>query len=179
LILSASPLNAGRVRVDAEYRDIKEKLQLIRRPKMKIDISFEPAVRPGDLLTHLLNAEAEILHFSGHASKHGLILEDSLGNSQLVDEQAIANFVRQTKGVTECVVLNACFTRDLAQNVADHISVVIGCDSTIDDDDAILFSRAFYQSLAAGKSYKESFHLAIADVELNGYASAAKYHILP
>jgi hypothetical protein len=179
LMLSASPLDAGRVRVHAEYRDIKEKLQLIRSPKRKIDISFEPAVRPGDLLTHLLNTEAEILHFSGHASKHGLILEDSLGNSQLVDQQAIANFVRHMKPLTECVVLNACFTRGLAQHIADHINVVIGCDSTIDDDDAILFSRAFYQSLAAGKSFKESFHLAVADVRLNGNNSAAKYHILP
>jgi hypothetical protein len=178
LMLTASPLDARRVRIDEEYRDVREKIQQITSPKIKLEFVLETAVRSTDLLTRLLNAEAEIFHFSGHASTKGLILEDASGASRLVDTAVIAGFFQQMAGTIKCAVLNACFTQDLANVIAAHIEVVIGCDSSVDDEAAIAFSRAFYQSLATGRSYKDSFVLAVADMKANGFATdAAKYHI--
>jgi hypothetical protein len=178
LMLTASPLDSKRVRIDEEYRDVREKIRQITSPKEMLEIVLETAVRSSDLLTRLLNADAEIFHFSGHGSTRGLILEDSSGVSKLVDITAIAGLFKQIAGTIKCAVLNACYTQNLADVIAAYVEVVIGCDSTVDDEAAVAFSRAFYQSLATGRSYEASFDLAIADMKTNGFAtSAAKYHI--
>jgi CHAT domain len=178
LMLTASPLDATRVRIDEEYRDVRDRIQQITSPKIKLEFALETAVRTSDLLTRLLNAEAEIFHFSGHASTSGLILEDASGASKLVDRAAIAGFFQQMAGTIKCAVLNACSTQSLANVIAAHVEVVIGCDSTANDEAAIAFSRAFYQALATGKSYEDAFDLAINDMKANGFTTdAAKYHI--
>ena len=167
-----------RVRIDAEYRNVREKVQLISSPKIKVEFRLETAVRSNDLLTRLLEADADIFHFSGHASTSGIVLEDATGGSKLVDAGAVVGFFKQMSGTIKCVVLNACFTNTFANAISAHIEVVIGCDASVDDDAAIHFSQGFYQSIASGRSYQQSFELAIASMNANGFAPDARIYKL-
>jgi hypothetical protein len=177
LMLTAAPLDEVRVRTDQEYRDIVERIQQIRAPKVILVFDLKTAVRSADVLTHLLNSDADIFHFSGHAGLSGLVFEDALGNARSMDGDLIASVLSKMTSSLKCAVLNACLTDDLANRLSAHLSVVIGCNATIDDEAAIVFSRAFYQSLAAGRTYRDSFDLAISDVKMNGYAAEASKYI--
>jgi hypothetical protein len=174
--LTAAPLDEGRVRVDQEYRDIVERIQQITAPKVTLVFDLKTAVRSTDVLTHLLNSHADIFHFSGHAGFSGLVFEDALGNARSIDADLMTAVLAKMTSSLKCAVLNACLTDELANGLSAHLSVVIGCTGTIDDEAAVVFSRAFYQSLASGRTYRDSFELAISDLKMSGYASeAAKY----
>ena len=66
----------------------------------------------------------------------------------------------------------------MAKLVAPHVEAVIGCDASIGDTAAILFTRAFYRALAHGETVRRSFELAKNDLVLNGQGKeAGKYTI--
>ncbi len=84
LVLSSSPTNEARLRLDKEVREIDEGL---RRSKQREKFTLEQrsAVRPDDLRRALLDFSPNIVHFCGHGSgAEGLVLEDDAGKAQLV-----------------------------------------------------------------------------------------------
>ncbi|MVM39371.1 CHAT domain-containing protein [Spirosoma sp. HMF3257] len=102
-----------------------------------------------------------IVHFSGHGSMEGIFLADEQGNPKLASSQDMAGLfqVLQTDEAwkIECVVLNACLSRDLAQELAVCVPTVIGTNTKIGDDKAILFSECFYRELGKRRTYQQAF----------------------
>jgi CHAT domain len=179
LMLAASPLDLDpQLRLGAEYREVLDRVERIKRPKVILNFSWQPAVRPADIITHLLNAEAVIVHFSGHGTKRELIFEDEAGNASYVDADALVSALTGKSGCPKCVVLNACDSSHLAEKMAPHVDVVIGCNAPIGDDAAIIFSSGFYQAIATGRGYQDSFNIGLASLKTAGYgADSAKYRI--
>ncbi|WP_162530098.1 CHAT domain-containing protein [Stappia sp. BW2] len=178
LFLAANPLNEGRLKIDQEASDLKEQLALVRDAKIAINVEHAWAIRTDQLQREVLNAKPEVLHFSGHGDTGMLIFEDPSGNSVEVAGAAIAGFIELMPTI-KCVVLNACFSDSVSKLVAPHVDAVIGCDVSIGDTAAILFTRAFYRALAHGQSVRKSFDLAKNDLALNGQEKEAqKYTII-
>lgn len=176
LFLAASPRNEERLRLDEEARDIKDKLRRVDKPSVTVDITNEWAVRVSDLQDILLGTRYGALQFSGHGGGGTVCFEDSIGDAVPVDGTAFSQLIKLAGSGIECVILNACYSDDVAKNIVSPVQCVIGCDDSIGDDAAIAFSRAFYRGLAHGKTYEESFHLAQNEVELHfGKAIAGKY----
>ena len=102
-----------------------------------------------------------IVHFSGHGSVEGIFLADERGEPQLASRQDMAGLfqVLQTDDSVkiECVVLNACLSRDLAEELSNSVSVVIGTNTKIGDDKAIQFSEFFYRALGNRRTYQQAF----------------------
>ena len=105
------------------------------------------------------------------------MFEDALGDSKPVDAEFIVELLSKMTLTLQCAVLNACFTAKLADGLSAHRLYVIGCDSSIDDEAAVMFSRVFYQALSAGHTYRESFDLAVTDLKINAPAGEAKKYI--
>lgn len=104
LMITAEPLNASRLRIGAEYRDVQVALRQITNPKLDVVLLYHPAVRPGDLTSNILNHDdLDIIHFSGHADATGLAFEDASGHVQLVKAPVIAGYLKRLK--LRCVVL--------------------------------------------------------------------------
>jgi hypothetical protein len=178
LMLAVSPIDQQNLRLDAEYRDLKEKLSALDEPKKKIKVRFETAVRTDQIQDHLLNSSPDVLHFSGHGNIGFLCFEDVNGVTQDVSGESFASMIRLFKDHIRCVVLNACFSQGVANALKADIDYVIGCDSTIDDSAAISFTRAFYQALSAGKTYEVAFEFGVASVSTAGFAREAKKYVL-
>jgi hypothetical protein len=53
----------------------------------------------------------------------------------------------------------------------------IGSDDSLDDDGAIAFSTAFYCALASGKTFRQCFEIAKANVDAGFGASEAKKYV--
>jgi hypothetical protein len=176
-MLMASPRGEKHLRLDEEVRDALQKVKLVKEPEVTIEIISEWAVRLSDVTDHLLNAKPQIVHFSGHGGGGNIFVENALGKAQPLSADGLAGLIGAV-GNIECVVLNACYTDDMSSAVKKHVKVVIGCDGTIDDKAAIIFTNSFYRTLSHGRSFEESFKMATADVLAQiGASEANKYKI--
>jgi hypothetical protein len=105
-----------------------------------------------------------VVHFAGHADSDTLVFEDNKGNTTPVSLEAIADLLNRQKA--ECVILNACSSaRNLTKAIAPY---TIGMNEEIDDEDALVFSRGFYDALSAGKTYKDAYVEGVTAVKLKG-----------
>ena len=174
LFLAVNPPTLNEpLRLDEETRAID---QVLRRSETgrTFDIEQHWAVRVGDLQELLLRHSPQIVHFSGHGTgEDGLIFEDEQGNPQLVPPQALARLFAILKGNIRCVVLNACFSVDQAEGIAEHIEYVIGMNAKIHDLASISFARAFYQALGYKRSIETAFELGKSQLALDGLEDAS------
>lgn len=166
LFLAANPEDTAQLRIDKEVREIKQAL-LQTEFRDKFDFEQESAVRASDLQAHLLRHKPDIVHFSGHGSSASeIILEDDWGGSHKVSEQALSRLFAVLKDNIRCVVLNACYSAQQAQAIAQNIDCVVGMSKAIGDEAAIRFAMAFYQALGYGRDVKMAFDLGCLQIHL-------------
>ncbi len=166
LFLAANPKDTNQLRLDEEMRAID---QAIRNAEFrdKFDIKQQWAVRVVDLQEYLLRHKPDIVHFSGHGSVSSeIILENNEGNSQPVSNRALSQLFSLLKDNVRCVILNACYSEQQGQAIAEHIDCVIGMSQAIGDKAAISFATAFYQALGYGKDVKTAFELGCVQIDL-------------
>ena len=162
LLISADPTDQSHLRLGAELRYLWESLDMTRfRDRFRIEEII--SCRPRDISRALDRFEPSILHFSGHGSTTGLIFEEEVGNSQIVEQKSLATLLGHQRGL-QLVIMNACY----AQLIADKVGHVIGMRSVVQDKDAIAFTRAFYSSLGYGRSIQVAFDKATAAVGTDG-----------
>ncbi|MCP4146152.1 MAG: CHAT domain-containing protein [bacterium] len=157
LFLSANPRELDWLGLDKEVREIQEGLL---RSKLRGDFEFQTrmAVRQRDLRRSLLENEPQIVHFSGHGERSGIIVEDDeLGIAAPISKEAISGLFELCADHVECVILNACYSATQAGAINRHINYVIGMPGEINDTAAIEFSVGFYDALGAGKTVEKAF----------------------
>ncbi|MEQ9487438.1 MAG: hypothetical protein RIM72_00410 [Alphaproteobacteria bacterium] len=177
LMLNASPDDEERIRVDIEGRDVQEALELIRTPKRLIEITQRHASRLDQIQKELLAISPKILHFSGHGDEDVLIFETRDGQVDPLDGSVLADMIKAYGGL-ECVVLHSCFSHRIASACKRNVQFVIGSTREVDDTTASGFSRAFYQALAYGRTYKNAFDMGVIEVKAVSAAAAGAYIFL-
>lgn len=156
LFLASNPAESSRLRLDEEAREIEEGLRLAKyRDRFEIHKRF--ALRTRDIGRALLDIEPDIVHFSGHGSIKGLMVEDESGKVVWLQTEALAGLFQFFSNRVECVLLNACHSHVQATAINLHIDFVIGMSSAVRDSAAVQFAVGFYDALGAGKSYEQAF----------------------
>lgn len=158
LILAANPKATPKLRLDEEVREIKEGLQRSKY-RDRFEIHSVWAVRRRDLRRALLDYEPQIVHFSGHGTGDGLMMEDDMGYAVTVSKKALSSLFEILSGKVECVILSACYSGPQAAAISKHIDHVIGMKKKFDDKAAIEFAVGFYDALGGGKSVEDAFNL--------------------
>jgi hypothetical protein len=166
LFLSANPWTTSRILVDEEAREIFEKLQEGSH-RDKFELIKHEAIRAIDLQRLLMTYEPQIVHFSGHGSKrHKLILGGTSGRGREVDRHGLVKIFGLYKHHVRLVLLNACFTKTQSHALAGVIDYAVGTGKGMGDKGGVAFAGAFYRALGFGKSVKESFESAKAELGL-------------
>ena len=166
LFLAANPTDTERLRLDEEIRSIDEALRQSEF-RDRFEIVQHWAVRVVDMQGYLLRHKPDIVHFSGHGSKTSqIVLENSEGKANPVPPQALSQLFSTLKDNVRLVVLNACYSEQQGQAIAEHIACVVGMSRTVADSTAISFTRSFYQALGYGRSVKTAFDLGCVEVNL-------------
>lgn len=166
LFVSANPWTTSRILVDEEAREIFEKLQEGTHREI-FELYKHAAIRPIDLQRLLMMYEPHIVHFSGHGSKtQRIILGGTPGRGKEVDSQGLVEVFGLYKKHVRLVLLNACFTRTQARSLSEVIDYSIGTGKGIGDKGGVAFAGAFYRALSFGKSAKEAFESAKAELGL-------------
>lgn len=166
LFLSSNPWNVSRILVDEEAREIFEKIH--EGPyRDRFEVHSHVAVRPGDLQRLLLKYRPHIVHFSGHGSKREkIILGGTNGQGKLIDQQGLTNVLALYNSHVRLVLLNACFTKTQARSISEVVNYSIGTSRAIGDKVSVAFAGAFYRALGFGKSVKDAFESARAELAL-------------
>jgi hypothetical protein len=168
LILSANPKDTSRLRLDREVREIQDTIKLAKN-REQFELVTTWAVRVKDLRRKLLEHKPTIVHFSGHGSgADGLVLENDLGQMQLVNTESLAELFGLFQDTIECVLLNACYSEEQANAIHLSIDCVIGMNQKIGDEAAINFAVGFYDALVAGRFYEDCFKFARNSLNLEG-----------
>lgn len=146
-LVSANPFQDRPLKIDVEQRAI------LRRLPSSWDIKLAPAARIADIVSDLSRYNPDIVHFSAHGSPMERVV--LLGDDDRPTEISPAimdSLFRVMKGKIRLVVMNSCYSKSQADEIAEYIDCVIGTDNTIKDDNAITFARQFYEALVAGRS---------------------------
>ena len=166
LFLSASPWGNSRILVDEEAREISERIH--EGPyRDQFEIYNHTAVRPSDLQRYLLMYQPHIVHFSGHGTKgQKIIFAGPHGRGKTVDQRGLADVFALYRNHVRLVLLNACFTRAQARHLSKAVNYSIGTGKGIGDKVSVAFAGAFYRALGFGKSVRDAFESATAELAL-------------
>ena len=166
LFLSANPWTTGRILVDEEAREVFERLQ--EGPcRDRFELLKHAATRAIDLQRLLLLHKPHIVHFSGHGSKtQKIILGGSPGRGKTVDPQGLVEVLNLYNHHLRLVLLNACFTKAQARSIVKVIDYSVGTGKAIGDKAGVAFAGAFYRAMGFGKSIREAFNSAKAELVL-------------
>lgn len=171
LFLGASPVDEVRLRIDEELRDIEKGLKLATL-RDQFELKSEWAVTTKTLQQAMLDESPTIVHFSGHGDINGIAVEDSLGNSKLIDTDAIGSLFELFSENIKCVVLNSCYSESQAREISKHIPYVIGMKSSVNDKSAIAFAVGFYTALGAGKDIEFAYRMGTVAIKLEGISGS-------
>ena len=161
LVLLSNPKGTSNLDLLSEIKQLKEALGRWGRsqPENRFIVEWEVAVHQTDLRRHILDVKPQIIHFCGHGTEQGLVLEDDTGKANVVANDVLVNLLRIFTDRIECVLLNACDSENLADDLVQHLNYVIGMNQEMRDDAAIAFAEGFYDTLGAGESYERAFEV--------------------
>lgn len=150
------------IRSDREVRDI---MQAMSHNRVSFEYAHAPATRVTDLPDALLHYQPHILHFSGHADDGVLWFEPHAGGpARPVSSIALADILGNHRTTLRCVVLNACFSIELAEAIVQHIDCVVGMRREIYEGAATAFARGFYRAISYGKNINDAFQNACKEI---------------
>ena len=195
LFVAANPLANAHLQLPEEYREIEQGL---RKSKYRDHLKLIPkmAVRTQDFQQAILEHFPQIVHFSGHGTEAGstfpadflgrgsraltrqdqdaggLVLESDDGFPAIVSTEALKELFGLFKKWVKCVLLNACYSQNQAEAIAEHIDYVIGMRQPISDRAAIIFATSFYDAIGAGRPIEFAFDYGRSAIRMQGLGEA-------
>ena len=163
LFLSANPRDTAPAGGDEEFRSIEREIAALPNSSQFLLIP-KFAVRPSDLQPALLKHRPNIVHFCGHGRAGKLLFVAASGESEEVDG-GVLNQILATHNVESTIsliVLSACFSESLAQDLCEQVHAVVGMSSMVTAEAATAFSAAFYRGIGYGESLQSAFDMGKA-----------------
>jgi hypothetical protein len=166
LFIASNPLDTSRLRLEKEMREIDMELSRAKY-RDKFEFSKYMDARLDDLLNILLEDTPHFIHFSGHGTDEGIaLMDDKTENSHIVKSQSLAKLFKLFSNDIACVFLNSCYSKQQGKEIIQFIPNVIGMRTGVPDTTAIVFAKAFYKSIGAGKEIDFAFEFAKVSIGL-------------
>ncbi len=166
LLVAANPVDSDHLALPKEFREIEEAIKRTKHGQL-FEIHQTGATRYQDLRRQLLDYQPHILHFSGHGSTQGLLLEDDNGKLKVASNTRLSTLFKYSNRQLQCLIFNACDSQTLAKLSSPYSPYSIGMNAPITDQTAIDFAIGFYDAIGAACSYSDAFQLGINAIEDN------------
>jgi hypothetical protein len=169
LFLAANPTDAARLRLDDEYRLVRQRMR-DNVEAGNVELRLESAARLEDLLRALAEYKPHVVHFAGHGNDEAVCLENDEGLTAVLTKEQLAALLELLSRHVRLVVLNACRSAPQTGTLARAVDYVVGTNVPVADNAALRFTADFYTELALGGTVREAFHKAAARPEAGGCA---------
>jgi esterase/lipase superfamily enzyme len=157
LVLAANPQSTALAELEREAKIVATQLADCEYGE-DYEIRIEQGMRIEDLRRYLLEYQPTIVHVVGQGSATGeIVLADDSDRVAPVTPAEIAHLFATTEQQIECVVLNSCFSLEMADALLEFIPCTIGIDEDNDDPDAETFLSEFYQGIFSGEGYYRAY----------------------
>lgn len=170
LLVCANPRGTDSLRLSEEERTLKEAIRLSKHPD-SIKVTVLNAATIDDLRRELLRARFDVVHFSGHGTRSGLVFEDTDGRLMVPDSAALAEMLER-RGI-KAAVLNACYSLTTGSFGSLALDYTIAMEGPIADKSAIEFSRGFYDAIGAGLDVVEAYSEGLSCCKLKRLSLSA------
>ena len=124
LVLVSNPKGTSNLNLLPEVGELQEALQRSLNQERFV-VEWKVAVRQTDLRRHILDTKPQIIHFCGHGTEQGLVLENDMGTAKVVANEVLVDLLRIFADRIECVLLNTCDSEKLAD-------ALVLCQSLVD-----------------------------------------------
>lgn len=167
LIIATNANINSELELGKEIREIKN--ALYSSPCRELySVSDICSARPMDIRRTILRERPEYIHVCGHSAKdEGVIIQDYADNEQFLDSSTLKEFFGLFSDSIHCILLNTCYSSEIAKNISEEINYAIGMKNKIRDEDAIEFALAFYDGIFSGENIEISFRLASNSLKWN------------
>lgn len=174
LFVAANPLDTGRLALDEEVRAIQRKVAASPH-NGRIEFVAVWAARPDDLLQAINEHQPTIIHFVGHATPGGLVAVGEDRRARPIANEALLRLLAlESASSVRLVMLNACYSADLAEEIERKIGCAVGMSERLDDEAAAAFSSSFFRAIGFGATIREAVEQGCTSILLEG-ADSAKY----
>lgn len=176
LFLTSNPIPGSSLRTDVEVSRVQEAI-LRSRYRDNVKIEHRPAANLQTIIDGLNGLRPDVLHYSGHGDKLGLVLDDqSIPEFQIDGEEEdfslhtayelIAKALAATDYPPKLVVLNSCLSLNALGDLNGLAGATITMELPVTDVAAAVFSPQLYSALASGQSLEKAFMQAQLAVEM-------------
>lgn len=164
LIMACAPDPELQPNVLAELAEVVRRLNHSTHGR-EFEIAYDFQVELDRLTSQLLYHQPTLVHFSGHGGEHGeLLFNNGRGGTQADSGDVLEAVVAAMRPQVRCVILNACYSEVQAEAISRHVDFVVGMRGEITGAAAIAFSATFHEAIAFGRTVREAFDLARAQV---------------
>jgi hypothetical protein len=169
LFLSANPKKD--INIDEEINRLNRVLDAARQREY-IEIKYRPAVRIDDMLKVVSDFSPNILHFAGHGGEEGIFIMKDDKEMTRMPTAALNMLCDMHKGHLQCVILNACFSAEIATTISQNGMYVVGMNEEVGNKASIEFTNGFYLGVGQGKAYEDAYNYALITLMTNGASYA-------
>ncbi len=162
LFVAANPKTDSLLSQGREIRTIEEKLVQFNN---RIMIKQKWAFNQSDF-TGIFKSEPYLLHITCHGTDNGyLVFEDESGETifySAVDLSRRFSAAKKKKNLNNllCVLISACYSELIAEEILDSVDCVIAMNEPITDGGASKFAGQFYKEIAYGEDLLSAFQNA-------------------
>ena len=148
LFMAAEP--DDNVRLQSEFDDIVDQVKGHIDNKSLVFLLPTWNTDHGKLLSRLNHDRPNVLHYSGHGDSNGIHLVNNVDNlTQVISSRYLADIFEDRKDYLQLVILNSCYSSDLAGIISKHGLYVLGVEGLIDTSLAVELARHFYLGFSA------------------------------
>ena len=157
LFMAANPKNTQSLNLNTEYRTLQQEM---RQGSKRDDFEWLSPIFAATLpeMMRGLNQQPNIIHFSGHGLKKGLVLEDENAYAQVVTNEMLDLLFKGLKGIVKIIVLNCCYSTTQAEFLSKIGCYVLGYNTPVGDKVAQSFAKGFYLGLSDGKDFHNALN---------------------
>jgi hypothetical protein len=158
LFLSADPagVSSQGLRLAKEIKEIENALNSTEE-RRRFSIVNKGAIQVTEIPGYIMAVKPGIVHFSGHGTRSTLFLENEDGSGDKRDIDLLESVFRVHSAGIRLVILNACYSAQLAERLFAHVDYTIGMSQEVADDSAIAFSIGFYQAFGFMAGVRKAF----------------------
>ncbi len=174
--VATQPSDFGVIRSMDEYKEAFFELVTLDKLQYFGFIDMIKSAELRDLQVGLFKKPA-IVHFCGHGDPSGLVLENASGAASLLNTDLVSRLFDNLRGITELVILNACYSAPTARAISGFGIYVVGTCFEVKEKAAISFAKGFYRGLGLTRDYREAFNHAMLNVDHEHPESGATYKV--